>query len=152
MGATRALCKAYNAQCGGDGEAQMIVAAEVTQQSNDKQQLVPMLLSGGGKHWGGCRRRRRRMRATLVKRQITDAKLQGIDLYVAPERLKHGEKIEDQAPSSAPPTLIEQMREKLKSAQGHAVYKMRKAIVEPCSARSRKPEDFADSPFAANRK
>ena len=59
-------------------------------------------------------------------------KLQGIDLYVAPERLKHGEKIEevgDHAPSSAPPTLIEQMREKLKSAQGHAVYKMRKAIV-----------------------
>ena len=54
-----------------------------------------------------------------------------MDLYVAPERLKHGEKIEDEAPSSAQPTLIEQMREKLKTVQGHAVYKMRKAIVEP---------------------
>jgi hypothetical protein len=34
-------------------------------------------------------------------------------------------------PPSAKPTLIEQMRQKLKTAHGHAVYKMRKAIVEP---------------------
>jgi len=63
--------------------------------------------------------------------QIADDQLQGIDLYVAPERLRHGEQIADQASPAAQPTLIEQMREKLRSAQGHAVYKMRKAIVEP---------------------
>src|SRR5207249_3952369 len=35
--------QAYNAQIAVDAEAQIIVAAEVTQEANDKQQLAPML-------------------------------------------------------------------------------------------------------------
>src|SRR5271166_1812645 len=80
----------YNAQIAVDGEAQVIVAAEVTQQSDDKQQLVPMVeqvkqnvgaqpqaVSADNGYWNG--------------KQVGDARVQGIDLYVATGKQKHGE-------------------------------------------------------------
>jgi transposase len=54
----------------------------------------------------------------------------GIDLHVAPDRQKHGD-----APAPPPRpddgTVIGAMRAKLETAAGHAVYALRKAIVEP---------------------
>jgi len=132
-GATGGFVQGYNCQAVVDSHAQIIVAAALTQEANDKQQLVPMLLAVE-KSTGEKPAKASADAGYFSQAQITDNQLQGIDLYVAPERLKHGEKIADvgdPAPPSAQPTLIEQMREKLKSAQGHAVYKMRKAIVEP---------------------
>ena len=132
-GATQGFVQGYNCQAVVDSQAQIIVAAALTQQANDKQQLVAML-EEVKKSTGEKPAKASADAGYFSEAQITDNKLQGIDLYVAPERLRHGEKIEevgDDAPPSAKPTLIEQMREKLKTAQGHAVYKMRKAIVEP---------------------
>lgn len=132
-GATGGFVQGYNCQAVVDSQAQIIVAAALTQQINDKQQLVTML-EEVEKNTGEKPAKASADAGYFSQAQITDNKLQGIDLYVAPERLRHGEKIEevgDDAPPSAQPTLIEQMREKLKTAQGHAVYKMRKAIVEP---------------------
>ena len=70
------------ARCTVDGEAQVIVAAEVTQQSNDKQQLVPLLeqvrqnvgaepqaASADNGYWNA--------------KQAGDARVQGMDLHVA---------------------------------------------------------------------
>jgi transposase len=132
-GATHGFVQAYNCQAVVDSQAQVIVAAALTQQANDKQQLVAML-EEVEKNTGEKPAQASADAGYFSQAQITDNKLQGIDLYVAPERLRHGEKIGaagDDASPLAQPTLIEQMREKLKSAQGHAVYKMRKAIVEP---------------------
>jgi len=132
-GATQGFVQGYNCQAVVDSQAQIIVAAALTQQANDKQQLVAML-EEVKKNTGEKPAKASADAGYFSEAQITDHKLQGIDLYVAPERLRHGEKIEevfDDAPPSAKPTLIEQMREKLKTAHGHAVYKMRKAIVEP---------------------
>ena len=132
-GATQGFVQGYNCQAVVDSQAQIIVAAALTQQANDKQQLVAML-EEVKKSTGEKPAKASADAGYFSEAQITDNKLQDIDLYVAPERLRHGEKIEevgDDAPPSAKPTLIEQMREKLKTAHGHAVYKMRKAIVEP---------------------
>ena len=129
-GATGGFVQGYNCQAVVDSHAQIIVAAALTQQANDKQQLVAML-EEVKKNTGAKPAKASADAGYFSQAHITDNQLQGIDLYVAPERLKHGEKIEDEAPPSAQPTLIEQMREKLKTAQGHTIYKMRKAIVEP---------------------
>ena len=72
----------YNAQIAVDGEAQVIVAAEVTQQSNDKQQLVamveqvkqnvgaqPQAVSADNGYWNG--------------KQVGEVQVRGINLHVA---------------------------------------------------------------------
>jgi transposase len=124
----------YNAQIAVDGKAQVIVAAEVTQQSNDKQQLVPMLeqvkknvgapeaASADNGYWSA--------------QQVGDPRVQGIDLHVAAGKQKHGEPSkaaegEEATELSAETSLLEQMKQKLKTEAGRELYRMRKAIVEP---------------------
>lgn len=83
--------------------------------------------------------------------KVTDPNVEGIDLLVAPDRQKHGqfcprtgavlhdapqagtEPVGDGGESAATvgKSATETMRGKLRAAAGHAVYKMRKAVVEP---------------------
>ena len=124
----------YNAQIAVDGEAQVIVAAEVTQQSNDKQQLVPMVeqvkqnvgaqpqaVSADNGYWNG--------------KQVGEVQGRGIDLHVATGKQKYGDPStagdEDAMESTAEAGLMEQMKQKLKTQAGQDLYRMRKAIVEP---------------------
>lgn len=130
-GATKEFVQGYNAQAAVDSEAQVIVTASVTQEANDKKQLAPMLeqvkvLTG-----------RKPERATadagyFSEKSVTDAKLEGIDLLVAPDRQKHGE-AKPCATGPPPPeaSVAERMRYKLRTPEGRAVYRMRQAVVEP---------------------
>jgi len=129
-GATHGFVQAYNAQAVVDSQAQIIVAAALTEQANDKQQLVPMLEEVEN-NVGEKPKKASADAGYCSETNITDKKLEGIDLYVAAERHRHGEKIEEVSPADAQAGVIEQMRHKLKTAQGQAIYKMRKAIVEP---------------------
>ena len=128
-GATKSFIQAYNAQAAVDGEAQVIVAAAVTQAANDKQQLVPML-SQVVKNCGAVPTVASADSGYFSEVAVTAEALVGIDLHVAPDRQKHGE-----APAPPPRpddrTVRGVMRAKLQSAAGHAVYALRKAIVEP---------------------
>ena len=58
-GASKAFEQCYNAQAAVDEEAQIIVAAEVTQEANDKRQVAPMVAALGtddaGRAWRGRR-------------------------------------------------------------------------------------------------
>jgi len=63
---------------------------------------------------------------------VTDEQVKEVDLYIATGRDKHGEVVEtscDPPPVGASPK--EAMWKKLRTEAGRAVYKRRKAIVEP---------------------
>jgi transposase/ribosomal protein L5 len=121
----------YNAQAAVDSQAQVIVAAEITQQTNDSQQLVPMIkqvvantganpiaVSADTGYWSEA--------------NVSDESVAGVDLHIATGRQKHGEKV---ATATGPPpedaTPKEAMAHKLRTEAGKSIYKMRKAIVEP---------------------
>ena len=135
--------QAYNAQIAVDAEAQIIVAAEVTQEANDKQQLAPMFeqvqqntgvkpvaSSEDAGYWS--------------PEQVADKRVAGIDLHVATGRDKHGI-AEETAPSTdatTEATALNQMKQKLQTEAGRAIYKMRKAIVEPVFGQIKECRNF----------
>jgi transposase len=123
--------QAYNAQIAVDSAWQVIVAAEVTQETNDKQQLVPMV----AQIVTNLKQKPEKVSADtgyFSEANVTDKSVKNVDLYVATARGKHADPVEAEtgdAPAGA--TAQEQMRHKLRTEAGRAVYKMRKAIVEP---------------------
>jgi transposase len=126
-GATKSFVQAYNAQAAVDGTAQVIVAAAVTQEANDKQQLVPMLTQVKG-NCGARPAAASGDAGYFSAAAVTDAALDGIALYIPPDRQTHGKA---PAPPADDGTVIGAMRAKLQTAAGHAIYALRKAIVEP---------------------
>src|SRR3989442_15882966 len=66
------------------------------------------------------------------ERAIERVAAMGTELLVPPARQKHGQNAsEPSAPPEAAVSTIERMRSKIRSEAGRALYKMRKAIVEP---------------------
>ncbi len=128
-GATKSFVQAYNAQAAVDGAAQIIVAAAVTQAANDKQQLVP-LLTAVLATCGAAPAIASADSGYFSEAAVTAPEVAATDLYVPPDRQKHGD-----APAPAPlpddGTVIGAMRAKVRSEAGHALYALRKAIVEP---------------------
>jgi transposase len=125
-----------NAQAAAN-EAQIIVAADVTDQANDKLQAVPMMDQA---------------RANLDAAGVTQAidaglmdsgyysesntaelERRGIDPYVATERLKHNEEIPPVPRGRIPKDLSakQRMARKLRTKKGRAKYAKRKGIIEP---------------------
>ena len=130
-GASKGFEQCYNAQAAVDGQAQIIVAAEVTQETNDKQQLAPMF-SQIQENLGRLPERGSADAGYFGEEQLTDASLKDVELYVPPDRQAHRKDDPTKEKAHRPQTpLAKRMREKLSSVAGRAVYKMRKAIVEP---------------------
>src|SRR5208337_4703984 len=78
-GATKEFVQGYNAQAAVDSQAQVIVAASVTQEANDKKQLVPMLEEV--EVMTGSKPEEATADAGYFSEQsVTDPKLEGIDL------------------------------------------------------------------------
>lgn len=121
----------YNAQIAVDGAAQVIVAAEVTQQANDKQQLVPMIAQIE-ENLGAKPDKASADNGYFSQANVNDKAVEGIDLYIATGRVKHSDAVEITRGEAPPGASAQQaMRHKLTTEAGRAVYKMRKAIVEP---------------------
>jgi hypothetical protein len=134
--------QAYNAQAAVDSQAQVIVAAEITQAANDSQQLAPMIervaanmgrkpeaVSADAGYWS--------------EDNVTGEGVAGIDLHIATGRQKHGEAIETATgPPPAEASAQEAMRHKLRTEAGQALYKMRKAIVEPVFGQTKERRGF----------
>ena len=143
-GATKSFTQAYNAQAAVDSHAQIIVAAALTQEANDKKQLVPMLVQVE-QNMGRKPEQASADAGYFSEAAVTAEKVAGIDLLVPPERQKRNavdqtEQVKADVDTSAatptqstppPKSAAETMRDKLQTAAGKAVYKMRKAVVEP---------------------
>lgn len=123
--------QAYNAQIAVDSAAQIIVAAEITQESNDKQQLAPML-ERVEQNMGAKPEAATADTGYFSAEQVNDERVRNIDLYVAIGKQKHGEsEMATEASPSPEDSERAQMRQRLQTERGKAIYKMRKAIVEP---------------------
>lgn len=128
--------QAYNAQAAVDTESMMIIASHVSQQPNDKQQLKPALEAvtalpeGIGKV------------STIIadsgyysETNVKDCENKKIVPYIAIDRQSHNQPIWERF--SEPPPLpdnadaLTQMKHRLKTALGKAVYAIRKSTVEP---------------------
>jgi transposase len=129
-GATKSFVQAYNAQVAVDAEAQVIVAADVTQEANDKRQLVP-LLTQATVNGGAAPAVASADSGYYSEDAVTDPALARIDLHVAPDRQKHGTPPDAGPPPLPDGTALTAMRAKLQTTAGHAVYALRKTIVEP---------------------
>jgi transposase len=122
----------YNAEAAVDSEAQIIVAADVTQQTNDKQQLVPMVQQVVNNLLGQRPEKASADSGFYSKEALEHESLEGIDLYVPAGRQKHGtEELPPSESKTGAISISDQMRAKLQSPEGREVYRMRKAIVEP---------------------
>src|ERR1017187_4158689 len=132
----------YNAQIAVDSASQVIVAAEVTQETNDKKQLLPMIALIAA----NLKQKPEKVSADtgyFSEANVTDEQVKDVDLYVATGRDKHSGVVEtfcDPPPPDASPK--EAMRHKLRTADGRAVYKMRKAIVEPVFGQIKEQRGF----------
>jgi transposase len=128
-------------QCGNAqalaNEAQIIVAADVTDQTNDKRQAIPLMDQA-----------RENLDAAGVEAAIgaglmdsgyysesNTAELpgRGIDPYVATERLNHKEQIPPVPRGRIPKDLTakQRMARKLRTKRGRELYAKRKGIIEP---------------------
>jgi len=130
----------YNAQIAVDSEAQIIVASRVTQAPNDARQLVPMAeairenvgqlaatTSADAGYFSAC--------------NIEDPALAETNLLVPPDRQKHG--TDPSAPSPGlDASAAQRMRHKLSSTEAQALYKQRKAIVEPVFGQIKEARGF----------
>jgi hypothetical protein len=134
-----------NAQVVVDDACQIILACDVTAQSNDKQQAVPL-----------AQQALANLQAAGIARPVDEAGkvqkivnvadtgyfsaaavsgLEALDLdpYLATERQKHHAAADASAGEAVPAgaSVQEQMRAKLRTALGRAVYGLRKGVVEP---------------------
>ena len=132
-GASKSFEQCYNCQAAVDAEAQVIVAASLTQQANDKCQVEPMLEVMETNLEGLPLRLAVSMDAGYFSEDnimlLEDA---GFDPHVATGRIKHGATLP--AVRGRPPrdmTAKERMQRKLRTKRGKALYARRKAVVEP---------------------
>ena len=147
-GATKGFVQGYNAQAAVDSEAQIIVAATVTQQANDKQQFVP-LLEEVEENLGQLPEKVSADSGYFSEQNVTDEKLANVDLYIPPDRQKRNRKEKQESGTVDAPggetseaTPADKMREKLKTPEGKDIYRMRKAIVEPVFGQVKEPRGF----------
>jgi transposase len=147
-GATKSYEQAYNAQAAVDGPEQIIVACGVTQSAVDAGQCVPMF-SQVPQHLGQTPAVGLADAGYFSEANLTAPELAAIALYVPPDRQAHGRRGRTGRPASP---VAEAMRAKLQTAEGHALYALRKAIVEPVFGQIKEVRGFRRFSFRGVRK
>jgi len=131
-GATKSFEQSYNCQAVVDSQAQVIVAAQVTQQDNDKQQVKPLIDEMKANLGGRLPSEFSADTGYFSEANVIYLEDQKIEAYVATGRQKHEnlpEKPLEPLPAGA--TIRERMAAKLQTPTGKKVYSKRKETVEP---------------------
>ena len=128
--------QAYNAQASVDVDSMLIVENHISQQSNDKRELAPAVenLSSLPDSLGSV--------DSLVadtgyfsQNNVQECKGKNIVPYIAAEREQHNTTPEDRftepKPLVAPADPVTEMKHRLKTIAGKAIYAKRKSTVEP---------------------
>ena len=128
--------QAYNAQAVVETDSLLVVEARVTQEVNDQGQMEPAL-----KALGELPQDLGRPQAMLADNgyfsgdNVEHCVDEEITPYIAVDREKHHVTIQERAaepePPSEPADAVKQMKHRLKTTQGRALYGQRKATVEP---------------------
>jgi transposase len=141
-GASKSFEQCYNAQAAVDAQAQVIVAAEVVQAPTDKQQLVPML-DLVEENTGRLPEQASADSGYFSTAAVTSERVEGIELFVPPDKVKHGEARQaEPEPVAEDASVIEKMRHKLKTTVGRQNYSKRKAVVEPVFGQIKEARGF----------
>jgi transposase len=124
--------QAYNAQIAVDDKHQVIVAQAMTNQAPDTYHLVPLLERAEAT----CGTLPDKVTADTGYWAPTNAQWcedHGVDAYIATGRMKRGWAIEAPCRGVAPEEADarERMRHKINTAEGRAVYRLRKCVPEP---------------------
>ena len=138
-----AFIQAYNAQAAVDAAHQIIVSATVTAQAADAPHLVPVA-TAIAENTGHAPRRLSADAGYYSEDAVTALVAQGIDPYIASDKVTHGQPVPP-APRGRIPAALSakaRMQRKLRTQAGHAVYKMRKAIVEPVFGQIKEARQF----------
>jgi len=130
-GATKSFEQSYNCQAIVDSEAQVIVAAQVTQQANDKQQVQPLVEQMKVNLEGRTPGELSADAGYFSEENLSYLEAQTIDPYIATGRQKHGAKPGKSVETPARATPRERMTAKLQTPAGKRVYSRRKETVEP---------------------
>jgi len=132
----------YNCQLAVDEEHQIIVAQAVTNQCPDNGNLLP-LLDQIQETLGAAPRVTTADAGYWFAEVEQEAAQRGTELYVAPDRQRHGE---DRAPPEPEAdeelTAKDRMRAKLRTPEGRALYARRKAVVEPVNGQIKEARRF----------
>ena len=120
----------YNAQAVVDEEHQIIVAIGVSNQSPDAEHFIPML-DRVVENLGRPPTRVSADTGYFSEANVQRGAARGIDLYIATARTKHSESMTEVLPVTDDGTHKSQMKIKLATEEGKAIYARRKVIVEP---------------------
>ena len=132
-GSSKSFEQCYNCQAAVDDNAQVIVAAAVTQQPVDRQQMAPMIQSLSKNTNGQMPAKLSADNGYYSEANCQRLQTAGIDPYIATGRVSH-----NQPPAPVPrgrirksASITERMARKLKTIKGRRIYSQRKHIVEP---------------------
>ncbi len=134
--------QAYNAPAAVDSQAQVVVAAEITQQANDSQQLVPMIEQVEA----NAGRKPEAVSADAgygSEDNVKDERVAGVDLYIATGRQKHGRRwSRPTGRRRKTPPSSRRCSTNCGPRPGIGIYKMRKAMVEPVFGQTKERRGF----------
>ena len=126
----------YNAQAVVDTESMLVMVAQVTNAANDKEQVAPMLEKIQALPKGMNQPENLLIDSGYFSEgNVNTCEAAGIAPMIAPGREGHHpewrERFTEPAPLAAEATPVEQMKHRLKTREGRALYALRKQTVEP---------------------